>query len=155
MLRGIGVCLVLGGGETLLADDVELHAVSHYLAGNVCAYRPQEPLDGRVSELVHRPACDAYSVVVVFDACQAVLRRAVWQGQLANDTCIEQELDCSVHCSPTYAWKLAADFLRAEALIFAVKKLDDAAARLCHSVSPVFQDSQQIRSRLFSVNHDT
>ncbi len=112
--------LALGRRQARPADDVELHAVTDDLSRDVCAYGPQQALDGRVAELADVPARDTERMVMVLDAGKAVLRSAVWQRQLAQDARFEKELDRPVDCRAADSWELFADVLGAEALLFPI-----------------------------------
>ena len=70
--------------KTLLADDMEFHAVADDLAGYILTYGPHQTLDCRVSELSHSAAANAEGMVVVFDAGKAVLGRTVREDQFAD-----------------------------------------------------------------------
>ena len=82
--------------------------MSHYLAHDVPFQRAKQPLDRGVAKLANGTAAYAEDVVVMLDSCQAVLGSAVRQGQLSDDSGVQQQLDRQVHRGPTDLRQLAA-----------------------------------------------
>ena len=141
--------------KTLLADYMELHSVADYLAGDVLPDCPHQSLDHGVSKLSYRAALDATGMVVVFDACKAVLRPSVREYQFADHSRFEKELYSTVDRCPAYSRKLVADLLGAEAIGLVLEQRYYGPSRARHAVTVVFQDGQEVVPCGSYIIHDT
>ena len=141
--------------KTLLADDMELHSVAYYLAGDILPYGPHQTLDRGVSELSDRAASNAEGMMVVFDARKAVLRGSVGEHQFADHPRIEKQLYGSVDGCPAYSGKLVANLLGAEAIELVLEQGDYGPSRARYTVAVVFEDGQEVVPGGSHIIHDT
>ena len=114
-----------------MAGDIELYLVAHDFAGDVVAYGAQKSFHGYDLECTYSAIFHSNGVVVVIDMGQSVLRRTVRKRQLADHSCLQQQLDCPVNGSPTDSGKFGNDLFSAEALLFVLQQAYHVTSRSC------------------------
>ena len=131
-------------GQAAVAEHVELHAMPNDLAGNIVTDRSEQTFHRCRAELADDAASRADGVVVMLDARKAVLGAAIHCSDLADDACLQQQLDSPIHRRPPYGWDLFADLLRSEAFLLSLDEIYDRSSRDCRPVSLVLKYGHQV-----------
>ena len=113
--------------HALFAADVELDTVAQNLAGDVRPKRAHYALDGGRSEFAYIPAPDTYGVMVMLEPRQAVLGRAVWEGQFADNARLDEQLDRPVDRRSSDARQLFMHLFGAKSFELFAQVIDHSA----------------------------
>ena len=144
---GPGLSLAALAPGAAVAGDVELDPVAHYFAGDFAAQAPHQALDRSGPKLPDDATLNAYRVVMMPDAGQAVLWSPIEKVQPAYDADLHEQLDGPKDRRPAHPRQFAADLVRGETFLHSLQNADDRSPRSRRPIPTILKGSHHIWAR--------